>query len=53
MILPSSDCYKDIHSGMRENFPGVTFQRLEDYLKQVDKKFDEKVKQLFEERYEN
>lgn len=51
MSLPPLSAYKDLHAGMRENLPTITVGRLNDYLGQFNKPLDNKVKDLYNERF--
>ena len=51
MALPTSDSYKDLHSGMKEGFPKMNISRVEEFLEQQDKKLDDKGQNLYEDRF--
>ncbi|XP_041366048.1 uncharacterized protein LOC121381032 isoform X1 [Gigantopelta aegis] len=51
MTLPPSSSYKDLHGGMTQNIPNVTVARLKEYLDQFSKNLDEKIKDLYKERF--
>jgi hypothetical protein len=41
MLTPPMSTYKDLHGGMKDDFPAVTQERLDDYLSLFDKQFEE------------
>lgn len=40
MKLPVYSLYKDVHAGMREGVPKLSFERLQEYLALFDKTFE-------------
>ena len=50
MKLPSTQAYKDVHSGMKSEIPQVTIGRVQEYFGLYDKQLEEKSIAMYKER---
>lgn len=50
MDLPNYLEYKDLHEGLRGDFPSMSIRGMTDYLETCEKSFDSKCEDLYKER---
>ena len=45
------ETYKDLHGGMKDSIPKITMGRLNNYMAQFAKGFDDKCQDMYRQRY--
>ena len=51
MSLPPTTAFKDLHAGMKDSLPLITKRRIQEDLSQFGKQLDDKVEELYKERW--